>query len=118
MFGYVAEDDGALVGLVHALVHPTTWAMGPNCYLEDLFVDPGARGSGVGRALIEAVVAEARTRGADAVYWHTQAFNGPGPLALRHHGAPALVGRLRDPARGSVVGVGERARRRPRRHGG
>ena len=79
MFGFVAEDDGdgSLVGLVHAVVHPTTWSEGPNCYLEDLFVDARARRAGVARALIDAVVDEARTLGVDAVYWHTQEFNGP-----------------------------------------
>jgi GNAT superfamily N-acetyltransferase len=80
MFGYVAEDeaDGSLVGLVHAVVHRTTWSDEPNCYLEDLFVDPRARRSGVARALIGAIVAEARTLGVATVYWHTQEFNGPG----------------------------------------
>lgn len=78
MFGLVAQGDGGLVGLVHALVHPTTWEVGPNCYLEDLFVARAARGGGIGRALIDAVVAEADARGAAAVYWHTQSFNAPG----------------------------------------
>jgi len=75
LFGYVAEADASLVGLAHAVVHPTTWSTRPVCYLEDLFVEPSARGSGVGRALIDAVVAEARVRGAVSVYWHTQEFN-------------------------------------------
>ena len=37
------------IGLVHWLTHPSTWSAGPYCYLEDLFVHPDARGSGVGR---------------------------------------------------------------------
>jgi GNAT superfamily N-acetyltransferase len=78
MFGFVGEgDDGVLVGMASALVHPSTWSAACYCYLEDLFVAPGSRGSETGRDLIEAVVTEARQRGAVKVYWHTQEYNGP-----------------------------------------
>jgi GNAT superfamily N-acetyltransferase len=78
LFGLVAEtDEGELVGIANALIHPTTWSEAGYCYLEDLFVTPGARGSGRGQALIEAVFSEARQRGVVKVYWHTQEFNGP-----------------------------------------
>jgi GNAT superfamily N-acetyltransferase len=70
-----AAPDGKLLGIVHYLFHPVTWAAGPRCYLEDLFTTPEARGKGVGRALIEAVYAAADQRGADQVYWLTQNFN-------------------------------------------
>jgi GNAT superfamily N-acetyltransferase len=70
-----AGDDDRLLGIVHYLFHPVTWAAGPRCYLEDLFTAPEARGQGVGRALIEAVYAAADARGADQVYWLTQEFN-------------------------------------------
>jgi GNAT superfamily N-acetyltransferase len=76
LFGYVAEEDGVLVGLAHGVVHGSTWSTAPVCYLSDLYVDPAARGDGAARALIDAVVAEARTLGAAEVYWHTQEFNG------------------------------------------
>jgi GNAT superfamily N-acetyltransferase len=77
MFGLVAVAEDELVGIANALVHPTTWSGRGYCYLEDLFVCTTARGSGAGRALIEAVTAEARRRGVVKVYWHTQEFNGP-----------------------------------------
>ena len=70
-----AQNDGKLLGIVHYLFHPVTWAAGPRCYLEDLFTAPEARGRGVGKALIEAVYAAADARGADQVYWLTQEFN-------------------------------------------
>jgi GNAT superfamily N-acetyltransferase len=70
-----ATPDGRLLGIVHYLFHPVTWAAGPRCYLEDLFTSADARGQGVGRALIEAVYAAADARGADQVYWLTQEFN-------------------------------------------
>ena len=75
-FGLVAEDDG-LIGLAHAVFHPATWTTGTYCYLEDLFVSRGGRGSGAARLLIEGVYAEADKRGADRVYWHTQQYNAP-----------------------------------------
>lgn len=78
LFGLVAATaEGELSGIANALMHPTTWSEAGFCYLEDLFVAPGARGSGRGQALIEAVFSEARRRGAVKVYWHTQEFNGP-----------------------------------------
>lgn len=75
MFAFVAERDGTVVGLVHGVLHPATWAVGPYCYLEDLFVDPATRGGGAGRALIEAVYAHADGAGAARVYWMTRHDN-------------------------------------------
>jgi GNAT superfamily N-acetyltransferase len=76
--GLVAERDGSLVGFVHYVFHPTSWSLRDNCYLEDLFVDPATRGSGVGRALIHAVYREADRVKAASVYWMTQEFNAEG----------------------------------------
>lgn len=70
-----AQPDGRLLGIVHYLFHPVTWAAGPRCYLEDLFTSAEARGKGIGRALIEAVYAAADKRGADQVYWLTAETN-------------------------------------------
>jgi GNAT superfamily N-acetyltransferase len=78
MTGLVAEDPagtGRLAGLAHLVFHPSTWASQPYCYLEDLFVAPAARGSGLSRQLIDAVYAEADRRGAARVYWETQEYN-------------------------------------------
>ena len=75
----VAEGgDGQLIGIVHYLFHRVTWAIDDRCYLEDLYVGEDARGTGTGRALIEAVYAAADERGADQVYWLTQDFNEAG----------------------------------------
>jgi GNAT superfamily N-acetyltransferase len=76
-FGLIAESDNGLVGLAHAIFHPSTWTMRSYCYLEDLFVTRTHRGSGVARDLIEGVYSEADRRGADSVYWHTQSYNAP-----------------------------------------
>ena len=73
----VAEDEGRLVGLAHYVFHASAWTLGPYCYLQDLFTAPEARGRGIGRALIEAVAAEAGAAGADRVHWLTMPDNAP-----------------------------------------
>ena len=73
--GLVAERDGKLIGLVHYVFHPTSWSQHDSCYLEDLFVDPAARGGGIARSLIQAVYAAADQAKAGTVYWLTQEFN-------------------------------------------
>jgi GNAT superfamily N-acetyltransferase len=75
MFGLGAVRDGMLAGFAIALLHRSTWLKGYSCYLEDLFVAPEARGGGAGRALIEAVAAEAVGRGADRLHWLTHRDN-------------------------------------------
>ncbi len=74
-FAFVAERDGAVIGFVHAMPHPSTWSETGYCYLEDLYVDGAARGGGAGRALIAAVTDEAKRRGLSRVYWHTEHGN-------------------------------------------
>jgi ribosomal protein S18 acetylase RimI-like enzyme len=43
------------------------WSSGLECYLAELYVAPGSRGRGLGRALMEAALSEARLRGADTM---------------------------------------------------
>ncbi len=73
--GLIAEVDGKPLGLTHYLFHRHCWKLEETCYLQDLYVAPEARGTGLGRALIEAVYARADAAGAPAVYWLTQDFN-------------------------------------------
>lgn len=73
--GLLAVVDGKPVGLVHYIFHPHNWKPEGTCYLQDLFADPAVRGTGAGRALIEAVYAKADARGVPSVYWLTQDFN-------------------------------------------
>ena len=67
--------DARLVGIVHYILHRSTWTIGDYCYLQDLFTTASARGQGAGRALIEAVYERARAAGASRVYWLTQETN-------------------------------------------
>lgn len=73
---FVSVDaNDAPIGLAHVLFHRSTWSPTHYCYLEDLFVEPGLRAKGVGRALIEAVYREADARQCTRTYWSTQDFN-------------------------------------------
>ena len=74
----VAEEGGALLGLVHYIFHRSTTMVGPTCYLQDLFTTPASRGKGVGRALIKGVYEKAREGGAGRVYWLTHKTNTAG----------------------------------------
>jgi GNAT superfamily N-acetyltransferase len=72
----VAEaKDGRLLGLVHTVMHRSTWTVGNYCYLQDLFVAQDTRGLGVGRALIEQVYREAQAQGCSRVHWLTHETN-------------------------------------------
>jgi GNAT superfamily N-acetyltransferase len=71
----VAEHDGRIVGLAHFLYHRSTTAIGLNCYLQDLFTVEEARGTGIGRALIEAVYERAKAASSPRVYWQTHESN-------------------------------------------
>jgi GNAT superfamily N-acetyltransferase len=75
VWAMVAVADGKLVGLVHYMFHRSTITIEPTCYLQDLFTAEATRGKGVGRALIEAVYAQARLAGVVNVYWRTHASN-------------------------------------------
>jgi GNAT superfamily N-acetyltransferase len=67
--------DGPVVGFANLVFHRSTWSAGWYCYLEDLFVDPDARQSGAGHALIQATYGLADQRGATRTYWATQSLN-------------------------------------------
>jgi ribosomal protein S18 acetylase RimI-like enzyme len=67
----VASVGGNLIGFAHHHTHLTTWDRRPTCYLEDLFVAPTARGLGIGRALIDDLVALGKAKDWMAIYWIT-----------------------------------------------
>lgn len=74
-FGMVAERDGAVIGIANCVLHGTTWAEAQRCYLNDLYVDPAVRGTGAGKAMIEALQGMAADQGWDKVHWLTAETN-------------------------------------------
>lgn len=75
IFMRVAEVDGKVKGFTLCITHEGTWTHAPDCYLEDLFVDESARGHGVGRALLDDLVALCKKNGWTRLYWHTDESN-------------------------------------------
>jgi len=78
IFGFAARlggTDAPLGGITHYLFHEHAWSPSPVCYLQDLFVDPSLRGTGMGRALIERVAKAARERDCLRLYWTTKEGN-------------------------------------------
>ncbi|MEM6306264.1 MAG: GNAT family N-acetyltransferase [Pseudomonadota bacterium] len=70
--GLVAETgDGALVGLTHYRPFVSCLKACTNCFLDDLYVDPAARGSGAAQALIAEVRRIADHNGWHVVRWIT-----------------------------------------------
>ena len=75
MHGLIAVNENEPVGLLNYVLHANTWTDRPVCYLEDLYVDPQARGQGAGRALIEGLVDLARAAKWHRIYWQTRSGN-------------------------------------------
>ncbi|MAP95237.1 MAG: GNAT family N-acetyltransferase [Ponticaulis sp.] len=71
----MAWQGEVAVGLVHYMRHRHCWRPEDVIYLQDLFVSPDIRGTGAGRALIEAVYAAGDDLGCPTVYWTTAEDN-------------------------------------------
>ena len=61
--------------MVHYIYHNDNWKFEDVTYLQDLYINPGYRGRGVGRKLIEAVYKAADDNNSPSVYWQTEESN-------------------------------------------
>ena len=68
---FVAELDGRIAGLAHLQVLPAIEYDEPAARLAALVVDESSRRAGVGRALLDAVEADARSRGCALLFLTT-----------------------------------------------
>jgi GNAT superfamily N-acetyltransferase len=73
----IAERDGAAVGFALFFHNFSTWTGRKGLYLEDLYVTPEARGSGIGRALLEHLAALAVERDCARFEWAVLDWNQP-----------------------------------------
>jgi GNAT superfamily N-acetyltransferase len=77
LFGHVAELNGEVVGVALWFLNFSTWDGVHGIYLEDLFVRPAHRGSGLGRALLTALAEECVAHGYSRLHWAVLNWNEP-----------------------------------------
>lgn len=75
VFCHIAELDGEPVGFALWFLNFSTWVGKHGIYLEDLFVRPQARGTGLGKALLTTLIDIARERGYGRVEWAVLNWN-------------------------------------------
>lgn len=102
VFGHVAQIDGAVVGYSLHFLNYSTWEGRHGIYLEDLYVQPGLRGTGLGKALLVNLAEIAVERGYARVEWSVLDWNEPSIRFYESLGAVGMDGwtgyRLTGPA--------------------
>ena len=107
LFGHVAiAEDGAhsgeVVGIALWFLNFSTWRGTFGIYLEDLYVSPGHRGSGLGKELLRTLAEICVERGYSRLEWSVLDWNTPSIDFYKAHGAVAMdewtVFRLTDDA--------------------
>jgi GNAT superfamily N-acetyltransferase len=76
-FAHVAVVDGEVVGMAVWFVTFSTWRGGAGIWLEDLFVVPEHRGSGLGKRLLATLAAVCAERGYGRLEWWVLKWNTP-----------------------------------------
>jgi GNAT superfamily N-acetyltransferase len=78
LFGHVATaDDGEVVGMALWFLNFSTWRGTHGIYLEDLYVQPEHRGTGLGRELLRTLAAVCVERGYSRLEWSVLDWNTP-----------------------------------------
>lgn len=88
-YGHVAVLDGAVVGVALWFLAFNFWMAQPVLFLEDLYVDEAARGSGAGEALMRALAKEAVTCDCAWMEWIVAVDNVAGQRFYARHGGTA-----------------------------
>ena len=73
----IAEAGGEVVGMALYFTNFSTWSGRNGLYLEDLYVRPEARGTGLGKALLRHLAQIAVARGCARVEWSVLDWNEP-----------------------------------------
>ncbi len=88
----IGEIDGAGQGFALFFHNFSTFEGRPGLYLEDLFVVPEARGSGLGKALLARLAHLALARGCARIEWSVLDWNAPSIAFYESLGARAIDG--------------------------
>ncbi|WP_375398259.1 GNAT family N-acetyltransferase [uncultured Sphingomonas sp.] len=87
----IAEQGGDAVGLAAWFHTFSTWTGRRGMWLEDLYVTPEARGSGIGRALLRHLAGIALDRECARFEWSVLDWNEAAKAVYRAAGAEAMV---------------------------
>ena len=102
LFGHVADVDGVVVGMALWFLNFSTWRGTYGIYLEDLYVQPQHRGSGLGRELLRTLADLCVQRGYSRLEWWVLDWNSSAVDFYRKAGAVPMdewtVFRLTDDA--------------------
>jgi len=88
----IAELDANSVGFALFFHNFSTFEGAPGIYLEDLFVDPAARGAGAGKALLAELARLAVARGCARLEWSVLDWNAPAIAFYQSIGARGMDG--------------------------
>jgi GNAT superfamily N-acetyltransferase len=92
VFGHVAEAGGAVVGYTLHFLNYSTWEGVHGIYLEDLYVQPAHRGSGLGKAMLRNLAELAVQHGYARVEWSVLDWNAPSIAFYESIGAVGMHG--------------------------
>jgi GNAT superfamily N-acetyltransferase len=93
LFGHVAETpDGEVAGFALWFLTFSTWRGTHGIHLEDLFVSPDHRGTGLGRELLRTLAQECVDRGYARLEWSVLDWNTPSIEFYRAAGALPMDG--------------------------
>ncbi len=91
VFALVAEEAGEVVGTAIWFLNFSTWDGVHGIYLEDLYIDPAHRGSGLGFALLKQLAQICVERGYSRMQWQVLDWNTPSIDFYRSLGAVDLA---------------------------
>ncbi len=91
-FCHVGEVDGRVVGIALYFLSFSTWTGRHGIWLEDLYVEPEHRGSGLGKALLSSLAEVCGQRGYARLEWNVLDWNTPSIDFYRSLGAEPLDG--------------------------
>jgi GNAT superfamily N-acetyltransferase len=86
----LAERGARVVGFALCFTTFSTFLCRPGLYLEDLFVEPGHRGAGIGKALLRHLAGLALERGCGRFEWRVLDWNEPSIRFYESIGGPIL----------------------------
>jgi GNAT superfamily N-acetyltransferase len=108
VFAHVAEHSGTVAGFALWFLNYSTWTGRNGIYLEDLYVMPGRRGTGLGRALLAELAGICVQNGYDRLQWWVLDWNSAARGFYESLGAEPMdewtVHRLTGPALRALAG--------------